>query len=70
MAPSKLVGIGVHTIILDTAVYAELGEWLNGGVFLHHVPKTDTKHVGSVIKTAHIVAADGNGEFLGHRPHR
>ena len=58
-APSKLVDIGVHTVILDTVAYAELCERFNGGVFLHHVPKVDMKNRGSVMKTAHIVAADG-----------
>ncbi|MFF8481010.1 hypothetical protein ACGFZG_22530 [Streptomyces antibioticus] len=59
LAPSKLVDIGVHTIILDTVAYAELCEKFNDSVFLHHVPKADMKNDGSVIKTAHIVAADG-----------
>jgi hypothetical protein len=43
LAPSKLVDIGVHTIILDTVAYAELCERFNGGHFLHHVPKIDFK---------------------------
>ncbi|WP_336621296.1 hypothetical protein [Streptomyces sp. DH10] len=59
LAPSKLVDIGVHTVILDTVAYAELCERFNGGVFLHHVPKVGMKNDGSVMKTAHIVAADG-----------
>ncbi|MET7701094.1 hypothetical protein [Streptomyces sp. NPDC005485] len=59
LAPSKLVDIGVHTVILDTVAYAELCERFNDGVFLHHVPKIDMKNDGSVMKTAHIVAADG-----------
>ncbi|MGW1878744.1 hypothetical protein [Streptomyces sp. NPDC001975] len=59
LAPSTLVDIGVHTIILDTVAYAELCDRFNGGHFLHHVPKVDFKNDGSVTKTAHIVAADG-----------
>ncbi|MEU5117074.1 hypothetical protein AB0G64_37020 [Streptomyces longwoodensis] len=59
LAPSKLVDIGVHTVILDTVAYAELCENFNAGRFLHHVPRVDMKNDGSVIKTAHIVAADG-----------
>ncbi|WP_435809254.1 glycine-rich domain-containing protein [Streptomyces longwoodensis] len=59
LAPSKLVDIGVHTVILDTVAYAELCEKYNDGQFLHHVPKVDMKNDGSVIKTAHIIAADG-----------
>ncbi len=59
LAPSKLVDIGVHTIILDTVAYAELCERFNGGRFLHHVPEVEMKNDGSVMRTAHIVAADG-----------
>jgi hypothetical protein len=59
LAPSKLVDIGVHTIILDTVAYAELCARFNGGHFLHHVPEVDMKNDGSVMKTAHFVAADG-----------
>ncbi|WP_405655064.1 hypothetical protein [Streptomyces sp. NBC_00019] len=59
LAPSKLVDIGVHTIILDTVAYAELCARFSGGHFLHHVPKVDMKNDGSVMKTAHFVAADG-----------
>ncbi|MEU2264959.1 hypothetical protein ABZ568_00595 [Streptomyces olindensis] len=59
LAPSKLVDIGVHTIILDTVAYAELCEKYNNGEFLHHVPKVDFKQDGSVMRTAHLVAADG-----------
>ncbi|MEU9382508.1 hypothetical protein AB0D38_16645 [Streptomyces sp. NPDC048279] len=59
LAPSTLVDIGVHTIILDTLAYAELCDRFNDGYFLHHVPKVDFKNDGSVMKTAHIVAADG-----------
>ncbi|MEV8395809.1 MULTISPECIES: glycine-rich domain-containing protein [unclassified Streptomyces] len=59
LAPSKLVDIGVHTIILDTIAYAELCEKHNGGHFLHHVPKAEMKNDGSVMKTAHRIAADG-----------
>ncbi|WP_331763608.1 hypothetical protein OH738_40805 (plasmid) [Streptomyces hirsutus] len=59
LAPSKLVDIGVHTIILDTVAYAELCDRFNGGRFLHHVPKVEMKNDGSVMKTAHRIAADG-----------
>lgn len=59
LAPSKLVDIGVHTVILDTIAYAELCEKFNDGQFLHHVPRVDMKNDGSVIKPAYIVAADG-----------
>ncbi|PAZ09346.1 hypothetical protein CLM62_47080 [Streptomyces sp. SA15] len=59
LAPSKLVDIGVHTVILDTVAYAELCAGYNDGVFLHHVPKVDMKNDGSVMKTAHMIAADG-----------
>ncbi|MGW6239478.1 hypothetical protein [Streptomyces sp. NPDC055094] len=59
LAPSKLVDIGVHTIILDTVAYAELCATYNGGHFLHHVPKAEMKNDGSVMKTAHRIAADG-----------
>ncbi|MFF8196745.1 glycine-rich domain-containing protein [Streptomyces bobili] len=59
LAPSKLVDIGVHTVILDTVAYAELCEKFNGGQFLHHVPEVDMKNDGSVMKTAQLVAADG-----------
>nr|WP_107905394.1 hypothetical protein [Streptomyces chartreusis] len=57
LAPSELVDIGVHTIILDTMAYAELCEKYNDGHFLHHVPKVDFKNDGSVMQTAHLVAA-------------
>jgi hypothetical protein len=59
LAPSKLVDIGVHTIILDTVAYAGLCAKFNDGRFLHHVPKVDFKNDGSVMRTAHIVAAEG-----------
>ncbi|MGW7247229.1 hypothetical protein [Streptomyces decoyicus] len=54
-----IVDIGVHTIILDTVAYAELCDTFNGGHFLHHVPKVEFKYDGSVMKTAHRIAADG-----------
>jgi hypothetical protein len=59
LAPSTLVDIGVHTIILDTVAYAQLCDRFNGGHFLHHVPEVDFKNDGSVTKTAHVVAAAG-----------
>ncbi len=59
LAPSSLVDIGVHAIILDTVAYAELCEMCNGGHFLHHVPLVEFKDDGSVMKTAHRIAADG-----------
>lgn len=59
LAPSSLVDIGVHTIILDTVAYAELCDTYNGGHFLHHIPLIDFKEDGSVMKTAHLIAADG-----------
>ncbi|WP_329180950.1 hypothetical protein OG754_39250 [Streptomyces decoyicus] len=59
LAPSTIVDIGVHTIILDTVAYAELCDTFNGGHFLHHVPKAEFKYDGSVMKTAHRIAADG-----------
>jgi hypothetical protein len=59
LAPSTLVDIGVHTIILDTVAYAELCRRHNGGHFLHHVPEVEFKNDGSVLKTAHRIAADG-----------
>ncbi|MEN2424327.1 hypothetical protein AABB02_40275 [Streptomyces rimosus] len=59
LAPSRLVDIGVHTIILDTVAYAELCQQYNGGHFLHHVPKVEMKNDGSVLRTAQLVAADG-----------
>jgi hypothetical protein len=59
LAPSKLVDIGVHTVILDTVAYARLCDRFNGGRFLHHVPEVDMKDDGSVLRTAELVAADG-----------
>ncbi|NJP99030.1 glycine-rich domain-containing protein [Streptomyces zingiberis] len=59
LAPSTLVDIGVHTIILDTVAYAELCQNFNGGHFLHHVPEVDMKNDDSVMTTAHVIAADG-----------
>ncbi|WP_031031384.1 glycine-rich domain-containing protein [Streptomyces albus] len=59
LAPSTLVDVGVHTIILDTLAYVELCEQYNDGHFLHHVPEVEMKNDGSVMKTAHRVAADG-----------
>ncbi|MFD0367625.1 glycine-rich domain-containing protein [Streptomyces sp. NPDC127114] len=59
LAPSKLVDIGVHTIILDTVAYAELCDRYNAGQFLHHVPLVEMKNDGSVMKTAQIIARDG-----------
>lgn len=59
LAPSKLVDIAVHTIILDTVAYTELCERFNDGHFLHHVPKVEFKNDGSVMKTAQRIAADG-----------
>jgi hypothetical protein len=59
LAPSPLVDVGVHTIILDTVAYAELCEKYNDGRFLHHVPKVEFKNDGSVMKTARLVAAGG-----------
>ncbi|GAA4806258.1 hypothetical protein [Streptomyces ziwulingensis] len=59
LAPSKLVDIGVHTIILDTVAYAELCERFNGGIFLHHVPDAEMKDDGSVMRTADLIASDG-----------
>lgn len=59
LAPSSLVDIGVHTIILDTVAYAELCDTHNAGHFLHHIPLVDMKDDGSVMRTAHLIAADG-----------
>lgn len=59
LAPSKLVDVGVHTIILDTVAYAELCDLFNGGHFLHHVPKVEMKNDRSVMRTATVIAADG-----------
>ncbi|MFI5529676.1 hypothetical protein ACIA8O_14170 [Kitasatospora sp. NPDC051853] len=59
LAPSTLVDIGVHTIILDTVTYADLCRRHNGGRFLHHVPRVDFKHDGSVMTTARLIATDG-----------
>ncbi|MEU8623133.1 hypothetical protein [Streptomyces sp. NPDC048623] len=59
LAPSTLVDIGVHTIILDTVAYAELCDRHNAGHFLHHVPDVEMKNDGSVMKTAHLVAREG-----------
>ncbi|MFJ2603729.1 glycine-rich domain-containing protein [Streptomyces sp. NPDC091279] len=59
LAPSKLVDIGVHTIILDTVAYAELCDRFNGGYFLHHVPEVEMKNDGSVMRTADLIASDG-----------
>ena len=59
LAPSELVDIGVHAIILDTVAYADLCDRFNGGHFLHHVPKAEMKNDGSVMRTATIIASDG-----------
>lgn len=59
LAPSALVDIGVHTIILDTMAYADLCETYNGGKFLHHIPLVDFKEDGSVMRTADLIATDG-----------
>ncbi|MEW2545908.1 hypothetical protein AB0910_09060 [Streptomyces sp. NPDC047002] len=59
LAPSSLVDIGVHTIILDTAAYAELCDRYNSGRFLHHVPLVEAKDDGSVMRTARVLAEDG-----------
>ncbi|MGK7235773.1 glycine-rich domain-containing protein [Streptomyces hygroscopicus] len=59
LAPSTLVDIGVHMVILDTVAYAELCDRFNGGHFLHHVPEVDMKDDGSVLRTADLIAADG-----------
>jgi hypothetical protein len=59
LAPSRLVDIGVHTVILDTVAYADLCRRHNGGHFLHHVPEVAMKNDGSVIMTAHLLAAEG-----------
>ncbi|MGA4973828.1 MULTISPECIES: hypothetical protein [Streptomyces] len=59
LAPSTIVDVGVHTIILDTIAYAELCDRYNGGRFLHHVPLVEMKNDGSVMKTAHLVARAG-----------
>ncbi|WP_432086905.1 hypothetical protein [Streptomyces sp. bgisy095] len=59
LAPSTIVDVGVHTIILDTVSYAELCDRYNDGYFLHHVPLVEMKNDGSVMKTAHLVARAG-----------
>lgn len=59
LAPSSIVDIGVHMVILDTVAYAELCERFNSGCFLHHVPDVGMKDDGSVMRTAQVVAADG-----------
>ncbi|MGK9462829.1 hypothetical protein ACSLFT_22750 [Streptomyces sp. G6] len=59
LAPSTLVDIGVHTVVLDTVSYFELCERFNEGHFLHHVPEVDFKDDGSVLRTADLIAADG-----------
>ncbi|MGC9499236.1 hypothetical protein [Streptomyces sp. WG7] len=59
LAPSTLVDVGVHTVILDTVRYFELRERFNGGHYLHHVPEVDFKDDGSVPRTADLLAADG-----------
>ena len=59
LAPSRIVDIGVHTVILDTVAYLGLCERYNAGHFLHHVPVVDMKNDGSVMKTAHVIATDG-----------
>jgi hypothetical protein len=59
LAPSTLVDVGVHTVILDTIAYFDLCERFNDGQFLHHVPEVDYKEDGSVLRTADVIAADG-----------
>ncbi|MER5201402.1 hypothetical protein ACWD3J_38750 [Streptomyces sp. NPDC002755] len=59
LAPSTLVDIGVHTVILDTVTYLDLCNRFNSGHFLHHIPETDFKDDGSVLRTADVIAADG-----------
>ncbi|KUN17578.1 hypothetical protein AQJ11_37580 [Streptomyces corchorusii] len=59
LAPSALVDIGVHTVILDTVSYFELCDRFNDGRYLHHVPEVDFKNDGSVLRTADLIAADG-----------
>ena len=59
LAPSELVDIGVHAIILDTVAYADLCDRFNGGHFLLHVPKAEMKNDGSVMRTATVIASDG-----------
>ncbi|MEW2265526.1 hypothetical protein ACGF5T_32530 [Streptomyces sp. NPDC047853] len=59
LAPSTLVDVGVHAVILDTVSYFELCERFNGGHYLHHVPEVGFKDDGSVLRTADLIAADG-----------
>ncbi|WP_246561719.1 hypothetical protein [Streptomyces roseirectus] len=59
LAPSELVDVGVHTIILATVAYAELCGKYDGGHFPHHVPKVQTDNDGSAVKTVHLVARAG-----------
>ncbi|MFE9248814.1 hypothetical protein [Streptomyces sp. NPDC007088] len=59
LAPSKLVGVGAHPIVLDTVACAELCDTYDNGHFLHHVPLVETKDDGPVVKMAHLVARAG-----------
>ncbi|TQJ92772.1 hypothetical protein [Streptomyces sp. SLBN-31] len=59
LAPSSIVDIGVHTIILDNVAYAELCNKYTDGNFLHHIPLVEMKDDGSVMKTEHVIAAEG-----------
>ncbi|MDQ0771565.1 hypothetical protein QF026_000031 [Streptomyces aurantiacus] len=59
LAPSTLVDVGVHTVILDTVTYLKLCERFNAGHFLHHVPEVDAKDDGSVLRAADLIAVDG-----------
>jgi len=56
LAPSSLVDIGVHTIILDTVAYAELCDRFNGGHFL------------AQLRPAHRLAAGDSRPGCGRRP--
>ncbi len=63
LAPSSLVDIGVHTIILDTMAYAELCDRFNGGL-----PAPRTRGRLQERRLRDEDCAQGRGRRLGCRP--
>ncbi|MFL1427236.1 MULTISPECIES: hypothetical protein [unclassified Nocardiopsis] len=54
-----LVDIAVHGFILDTVNYREFCAVHFDGRFLEHVPEIAFKYDGTVVRTAHIIEANG-----------
>ena len=55
----KLVGIGVHRLILDTPVWWGICRLCNGGRFKHHAPFIERRRDGLRLRTGEFLRSQG-----------